>query len=189
MTSHYIDLRLLPDPEVHQRHIMGALLGRLHLALVQRKSDAIGVSFPVYSLRPPSLGAMLRLHGSEQDLQALMKDNWLGAVCDHVAIGVLQPVPKEGVTHRMIRRRQFKTSIERLRRRRMARKGETAEQAETAIPQLDVPRPNLPYVQVRSSSTGHTFSLFVEHGAAYPTPIEGRFNSYGLSDGATVPWF
>lgn len=46
MTTHYIDITILPDPEFSHTHLMGALLSKLHRALVQLQSSSIGVSFP-----------------------------------------------------------------------------------------------------------------------------------------------
>ena len=36
MTTHYIDITLLPDPEFSHAHLLGALLSKLHRVLVQR---------------------------------------------------------------------------------------------------------------------------------------------------------
>ncbi len=107
---------------------------------------------------------------------------------DHVQLSELAPVPS-GTQHRLVLRRQFKTNADRLRRRRMARKGETAEQAAAAIPDTVERKPHLPFAQLRSSSTGQPFCLFVEHGALQPEAVAGSFNTYGLSQGGSVPWF
>lgn len=188
MTTHYIDITLLPDPEFSHAHLLGALVAKLHRALVQLKSEDIGLSFPEHAQRPRSLGAVLRLHGSEAVLQALMAEPWLQGMRDHVRLSELAPVPA-GAAHRQVTRRQFKTSAERLRRRRMQRKGETREQACAAIPDSVERRPDLPFVQLRSASTGQPFCLFIEHGPEREQASAGSFNSYGLSLGASVPWF
>ena len=191
MTTHYIDITLLPDPEFSHAHLLGALLSKLHRALVQRKASNIGVSFPTHVNAPlgkRTLGVVLRLHGSQAALQALMEEPWLKGMRDHVQVSDLAAVPA-GAQHRMVQRRQFKTNAERLRRRRMARKGETVEQATAAIPDTVERKPNLPFAQLRSSSTGQPFCLFVEHGTLQPQAVAGSFNTYGLSLSATVPWF
>ena len=191
MTTHYIDITLLSDPEFSHAHLLGALLSKLHRALVQRKASDIGVSFPEHVNAPlgkRTLGAVLRLHGTSAALQALMAEPWLKGMRDHVQVSALVAVP-EGAQHRLVQRRQFKTNAERLRRRRMARKGETAEQAAAAIPDSVERKPNLPFAQLRSSSTGQPFCLFVEHGALQLQAVNGDFNTYGLSLSATVPWF
>ena len=191
MTTHFIDITLLPDPEFSHAHLLGALLSKLHRVLVQRQASNIGVSFPQHVNAPlgkRTLGAALRLHGSQAALQALMAEPWLKGMRDHVQVSDLAAVPADA-QHRVVQRRQFKTNAERLRRRRMARKGETAEQAAAAIPDTVERKPNLPFAQLRSSSTGQPFCLFVEHGALQSQAVAGDFNTYGLSLSATVPWF
>ena len=188
MTTHFIDLRVLPDPEASEAQLLGALYDRLHLALVRHRRDDIGISFPHYSLNPRAIGSILRLHGSAEALTGLMDAGWMGGVRDHVRVGGVAPVPAD-VQHRTMQRKQFKTNVDRLRRRRMIRKGETAEQAARAIPHTTEQRPNLPYVHLRSKSTGHSFCLFIALGPAQARAVSGPFNSHGLSVKATVPWF
>ena len=188
MTTHYLDLTLLPDPEFSHAHLLGALVSKLHRALVQLRADDIGVSFPGHSLRPRTLGSVLRLHGPEAALAGLMASDWLRGMRDHLRQGAIAPAPADA-QHRVVQRRQFKTSAERLRRRRMQRKGETADQAAAAIPASVERQPTLPFVHLRSTSSGQPFTLFVDHGSLAATPTPGTFNPYGLSQGATVPWF
>lgn len=191
MTTYYIDITLQPDPEFSHTHLLGALYAKLHRALVQLEATEIGVSFPLHTNepgRPRTLGNVLRLHGPQSALQQLMAMNWLKGMRDHVQLEELATAPS-GAPHRKVERRQFKTNADRLRRRRMVRKGETAEQAWAAIPDTVERAPNLPYVQLRSSSTGQSFCLFVEHGATLPSAGSGGFNTYGMSSGSTVPWF
>ena len=191
MTTHYIDITLLPDPEFCPAHLLGALVTKLHRALVQQQADDVGISFPQHVNAPMAkrnLGSVLRLHGTQAALNQLMSLDWLRGMRDHTQANTVAAVP-DGAQHCLVQRRQFKTNAERLRRRRMRRKGETAEQATAAIPESVERKPNLPYVQLRSSSTGEPFCLFVEHGELQPIAMPGRFNSYGLSAGASVPWF
>ena len=191
MTTHYINISLLPDPEFSHAHLLGALVAKLHRALVQGQTTDIGVSYPQHIGQPiakRTLGAVLRLHGTPDALQRLMGRDWLKGMRDHTQVGELLPVPANPL-HRTVRRRQFKTNVDRLRRRRMQRKGETAEQAAAAIPDTVERRPELPFVQLRSSSTGQPFCLCVEHGSLQTQPVPGAFNFYGLGYESTVPWF
>ncbi|WP_093349092.1 type I-F CRISPR-associated endoribonuclease Cas6/Csy4 [Variovorax sp. PDC80] len=191
MTTHYIDIRLRPDPEFSQVHLLGALVAKLHRALVQLQASDIGVSYPEHVLKPLSkrgLGAQMRLHGTPEALRRLTEMDWLRGMRDHVHVSDMMQAPADAA-HRQVLRRQFKTNVDRLRRRRMRRKGETAEQAAMAIPDHVERRPELPYVQARSSSTGQPFCLFVDHGPLQAEARPGEFNTYGLSQGATVPWF
>ncbi|MDD2176692.1 type I-F CRISPR-associated endoribonuclease Cas6/Csy4 [Acidovorax sp. D2M1] len=191
MTTHYINITLLPDPEFSHAHLLGALVAKLHRALVLGQTTDIGVSYPQHIGQPltrRTLGAVLRLHGTPDALQRLMGQDWLKGMRDHTQVSELRQAPADA-PHRTVRRRQFKTSVDRLRRRRMQRKGETAEQAATAIPDTVERLPNLPFVQLRSSSTGQPFCLCVEHGSLQPHAVAGAFNAYGLGHEATVPWF
>lgn len=188
MGSHYIDIQLLPDPEISPAHIMGALYGRLHLALVQLGAKQIGISFPEYRLKPRGVGKILRLHGSPADLQTLCASVHFGGIKDLIAVKETLPVP-EHARHRAVFRRQFKTNVDRLRRRRMARHGESAEQAALAIPDSAQQHTTLPFVQLRSRSSAQAFCLFLAMGEEYATPQKGEFNTYGLSNQATIPWF
>ncbi|MFC4819560.1 type I-F CRISPR-associated endoribonuclease Cas6/Csy4 [Dokdonella ginsengisoli] len=188
MTTHYVDLTVVPDSETGAPQLLGALHDRLHVALVQHQLEGIGISFPGYSIQPRTLGAILRLHGTEASLSRLLGTDWLKALRDHVRVTTIAAAPAQS-RHRTVRRKQFKTSAERLRRRRMRRKSETAEQAAKAIPSSVERTPDLPYLHIRSRSTGQPFCLFIALGPLSTDPVPGDFNSYGLSGTATVPWF
>lgn len=188
MSTHYVDIRLLPDPEFSRAHLLGALYAKLHRALVALESDEIGVGFPGYSMQPRTLGQVMRLHGGKGSLNALLSTDWLRGMRDHVEMGDVSAAP-QGVQHRRLLRRQFKTSADRMRHRRMRRKGETYEQAMQAIPNSVEQQPDLPYVQLRSASTGQRFCLFLALGEPEPQAVAGPFNTYGLSGTATLPWF
>lgn len=168
--------------------LMGALYNKLHRALVSLKTDRVGVSFPEYSLKPKGLGGILRIHGSNEGLKQLQGLDWLRGMRDHIELSPAQQVPAD-TQHGCVKRRQYKTNVDRLRRRRMKRKGESYQQATKAIPGSVEQRPDLPFAVLRSQSTGQGFHLFVEQGKPTSEPASGRFNSYGLSLGATVPFF
>lgn len=188
MVTHYADIQVLPDPEFPDPVLMSALFSKLHRALVTNEESGIGVSFPEYRLKPRKLGSILRLHGNAPRLESLMQGNWMKGLTEYTEVSAIDLVP-ERAQHCAFRRRQFKTNVERLRRRRMKRHGEDYDQAAAAIPLSVAAQPELPFATVRSQSTRQRFHLFIERGDTQPEPISGRFNYYGLSDGATVPWF
>lgn len=188
MTTHYIDLTVVPDADTGVPPLLGALYDKLHRALVQQRLDNIGVSFPQYSVIPRNLGDTLRLHGPEAVLQSLLAGDWLRGLRDHVRNSGIARVPADAA-HRIVQRRQFKSNVDRLRRRRMQRKGETPEQAARAIPDSAAERPNLPYVHLHSLSTRQPYCMFIALGSVHAKPTPGNFNSYGLGNGATIPWF
>jgi CRISPR-associated endonuclease Csy4 len=177
--------------------LMAALYAKLHRALVAVESTtsqgAVGVSFPLHDEARPTLGACMRLHGSEAALAALMSTPWLRGVRDHLAQAqpTPQPVPLEKLQgYRVVSRVQVHSSPERQRRRLMRRQGVDEREAVQRIPNDVAQRCDLPFVSLASASTGQVFKLFVRHGALQAQAVEGRFNAYGLSQqGATVPWF
>lgn len=191
--NHYIDMCVRPDEDFPASQLMSALYTRLHRALVAHGAGNVGVSFPEHSAR--WLGNRMRLHGSAQALATLMDQDWLKGMRDHLDQDAITPVPAQA-QHRQVTRVQTKSSPERLRRRLIRRlmKRSNLSEAEAAerIPDTPARLANLPSVLVRSGSTGQTFRLFIQHGplcdeATADTPK--LFSSYGLSQGASTPWF
>lgn len=185
--DHYLDIHLLPDPEFSAPHLMNALFAKLHRILGTRGSDDIGISFPGTRGRPTGLGSSLRLHGSGEALRHLMAQAWLAGMRDHVRCADIGRIP-ESAGYLTVRRIQAKSNPERLRRRQMKRKGWTAEQARAAIPESVAETLALPFLTVRSASTGQMFRLFIEQKPA-EQPNAGRFNAYGISNEASLPSF
>ncbi len=188
MTTHFMDFQVRPDAEMSESHLMGALYDKLHLVLARQHRDDIGVSFPYYSLNPRTPGPVLRIHGRADALAELTDNEWLGGMRDYVRIGEMATTPDDA-RHRTVQRRQFKTSAARLRRRRMRRKGETEARAREAIPDSVERLANLPFVHLHSRSSGQAYCMFIGLGPLQDHPAVGKFNSYGLSNVTTVPWF
>ncbi len=186
--DHYLDIRLRPDPEFTPPLLMSALFSKLHRVLVQSGQDSIGVSFPEHDAEQPSLGSCLRLHGLRLGIERLMALNWLNSMQDHIEVMSIRPIPKT-VSYCIVQRVQAKSSAERLRRRAIKHLGLNEAQALERIPDTIEKRIHLPFVSIRSQSTGQRFRLFIEHRKLQPTPSNGRFNAYGLSRQATIPWF
>lgn len=187
----YIDIQILPDPEFSQPQLMSALFSKLHRALAELKRTDIGLSFP--KVHSKGLGDCLRLHGAEEGLTTLMALDWLKGMRDHSDVASIRPAP-DAVQYRVVRRVQVDSSPERLHRRlvrrAMARDGITEDQALSKISVGTSPkRLDLPFVSLRSQSTGQSFKLFIEHGPLQSVQVEGGFSAYGLSSCATVPWW
>lgn len=185
--DHYLDIHLLPDPEFPAGQLMNALFSKLHRVLVQLNSRSIGVSFPEAG-EGAGLGQCLRLHGDLAALNDLLGQSWLTGMRDHVQLGQLLPVPAD-TRHCRVHRVQVDSSPERLRRRAMKRHGLSEEQARERIPDSATKLLRLPYLSLRSQSTGQAFRLFIEQSTPLAEPLAGSFNAYGLSQEATVPWF
>lgn len=186
--DHYVDIEVRPDPEFPAHQLMSALYAKLHRALVAQASAGIGVSFPGVDAKTPHLGTRLRLHGSRVDLSTSLAIDWLAGMRDHVSLTPPTPTPST-VQHRRVSRVQVKSSPERLRRRLMRRHTLDENEARQRIPDNLARLSQLPFLQLRSTSNGQSFRLFIEHGPLQPSVQFGTFNAYGLSKDATIPWF
>lgn len=187
--DHYLEIKLLPDPEFAPTVLMNALFAKLHRGLVDLHSTRIGVSFPCLKSesKQRSLGDRLRLHGNADDLQQLMALPWLSGMRDHTAVSELASVPTQAGAC-MVRRVQAKSSSERRRRRLMRRHGLDEAAARQRIPDALEARLDLPFVTMKSRSTAQTFRLFINQQPVSQS-VAGGFSHYGLSLTATVPWF
>lgn len=188
MLTHYLDIQLRPDPEFPASQLLAALYAKLHRALAHLGTEDIAVCFPGYSENPMGLGTSMRIFGSAGRLQELMALPWLSGMADHVQVSAKAAVPTSA-PHRMLTRTQAKSSPERLRRRQMKRHGLTAEQALERIPDSAAENLKLPFLTVHSASTGQSFLLFLRLAPPCPNPVIGKFNAYGLSTTASIPWF
>lgn len=188
--DHYLDIRLRPDPDFQPAMLMGALYSKLHRALFDLESDDLGVSFPDHKIgvRARTPGDRLRLHGRQDRLEQLMSMSWLTGMRDHITLDSIQPVPAE-VVHRVVRRRQYNTGGPSRVRRYAKRHNVSFEEAQQLMATPASRQIALPFMQVSSRSSGQRFALFIEHGQKQSKPAGGRFNCYGLSTEATVPWF
>lgn len=185
--SHYIEFRILPDPEFPASIIMNLLYNKLHKALVQTGCIDIGVSFPDFDNKRNRLGEKLRLHGSDVHLKNLIDNLTLSALLDHLRVGAVQEVPKR-VGFVTVKRVQCKSSAERMRRRLIKRCQLSDEDALNRISDSVQKQSTLPYVRLKSDSTGQSFRLFIDQQIA-ENPVTGTFNAYALSNGVTVPMF
>lgn len=186
--SHYLDIDLLSDPELPPHVLIETLFSKMHHALIVLNTNAIGVTFPGYKKLPAQLGKQLRLVGPRDELQRLLDLPWLGALRDYVHVSAILSVPVN-VEQRSLRRVQAKSSPARLRRRHMKRHSQSEADAVAHIPDTAIEQFHLPFIQVKSASTGKTFRLFLELSGPKPSSGQGAFNSYGLSSTQTVPWF
>jgi len=186
--DHYVDIRVLPAPELVPAHVVNAVANKLHLMLARLHITDVGMCFPRFTLDPISLGNTLRLHGNRARLRELLDLNWLTGLLDYVEASAVLPVPATAM-HRTVRRVQTRSSAERVRRRQMRRHGWTEQEARERVPASIERRLNFPYLSLQSRSTGQPFRLFIDHQDCTSAPKSGDFNAYGLSAVATVPWF
>ncbi len=186
--THYQDIHILADPELLPQQLMSDLFGRVHKALALEQSDSVGISFPKMKEEARYLGACLRLHGTEAALARLQKHLEV-LPSDYFLLATVRPVPARIEGYRRFSRRQSDSSLDRLRRRKMRREGISWEEAVEALSENREKRLDLPFVNLRSASTGKRFRLFIEAGSLEVVSSSGKFSCYGLSPAATVPWF
>ncbi|WP_114417350.1 type I-F CRISPR-associated endoribonuclease Cas6/Csy4 [Marinospirillum perlucidum] len=183
--DHFIDIKVLPDPEFNATTLMNALYAKLHRGLVTLQNESLGVSFPAAGKTP---GDLLRLHGTKPDLERLMELNWIKGLGDYTATTELQLVPAD-LQQVRIRRIQSKMTAARI-RRSVARNTDKSLDEQQATELLEKRQPlKLPYLMLKSQSTGQQFPLHFEQKAVGTEAVSGTFNSYGFSQTATLPWF
>jgi len=182
--DHYLDIRVLPDPEFGQTDLLNALYAKLHRVLPSLTQGRVGVSFPNHN---KVLGECLRLHGTLADLLNLTEVNWLQGMRDYIRLNEPAPVP-EGARYCTVRRVQAKSAHNK-RRRSVAKGWLTEEEAQARIPDTQQKEMKLPYAEMHSLSTGSRMRLYIEHGPLLTEPQPGCFSAYGLSATATIPWF
>lgn len=179
----FVDLRMVPHDEMLIHELMADTFTKFHLALVTSRRE-VAITFPQYQATNRSLGNILRIIGSTDDIAWFAEGSWLGGMRERVRLSMPANVP-EASQHRTLRRVQVKSGMERWARRYAKRHGVSVEAAATRFHPDTTP---LPYLHVGSRSTKQRFRLFLKLGPVVQPEI-GRFNAYGLSQTATVPWF
>lgn len=190
--THYLEARLRFDADLHPSHALAALFTRLHLYLVRNGAGGIAVSFPETTRNAAGearqLGKVMRLHGTVEALMPLTQAVFWGGAATVADFSAIKALPAEAQHHR-VRRVQVDSNPERLMRRAMKRKGWTEAQAREAYAGARGNLSTLPFIPMNSVSTGQRFSLFLDVGVPTAMSAEGAFNTYGLSQEATVPCF
>ncbi len=180
----YLDIHINPDVGSRDNRIMSRVFTNLHNALVELKSEQIGVSFPNVKIRP---GRLLRIHGNKINLCNLQSLNWLCKLPPYFNISDVLSVPAaiKFRTVSRVRSNMSKSKLNRLKRRRsIPPEEESIYKAKMYSIGLDNP-----YLDLKSGSTGQVYRHFFSFGPLVNQPVHGKFDSYGLSKKATVPWF
>ena len=184
----YIELTVSNDPAIPTHVLMSAVFEQIHLALVSMNSSQIGISFPVATSK--YIGNKIRLHGSEENLKAIMAYGWIQQFEGFIESSHVNDIP-ENHSHRVISRIQIKSVPLSRVHRYMKRHGVSKEVAEEVLkPKTQSFSSSFPYIRVMSKSTGgKVFNLAIDQRKEQNKPIKGVFNAYGLSESATIPWF
>lgn len=182
--DYYIDIFLLPDPELPLPILMSALFSKFHKALCDLRSTDIGVSFPK---RGQNLGNLMRIHGNLKTLTTLQEHKWIGPMMGYCKIGNILPVPLK-VKYCTVFRKQPTMSTAKL--RRLIKRGSIAEDETTRYKSKMFSQSlTEPFIELRSNSTGRRHKRFISFGPLQNKPVTGNFYQFGFSSTATVPWF
>ncbi|WP_417553024.1 type I-F CRISPR-associated endoribonuclease Cas6/Csy4 [Marinomonas fungiae] len=186
--DYYLDITILEDPEFTKPILMNALFSKLHRALVEVSNGDIGVSFPDATKK--SLGKTLRLHGSDNSLGKLETISWRKGLGDFTQVTVITAAPEVNEFW-LVQRVHAQSNPDRIRRRAMKRQGLTYEQAVEQIPDSVAEQLDLPFVRIKSQSTGgQQFPLFIKQTTvSKPNHSDTSFSKYGLSSTTPVPKF
>ena len=182
--NHYIEIKLLPDPEFPATVLLNSLITKLHKTLCDLNATSIGISFPNMSI---TLGNVLRLHGTVSDLEHLQECNWIGGMSGYCQVSKILPVPTEA-KHRTVSRVQSTMSQSKL-KRLLKRGSVTEEEVKAYRAKMFTKGIDNPYLELTSGSNGHRHRRYLQFGELFDKPVLGKFDQFGLSKTATVPWF
>ncbi|SDL54214.1 CRISPR-associated protein, Csy4 family [Maridesulfovibrio ferrireducens] len=182
--DHYFNITIKPDAEMRENVLMNKVYTKLHKALFSLKSDGIGVSFPSYRLK---LGRELRIHGAIASLNDLQKLDWIGGLVGYCDISAVSIIP-ENCQYRVISRKQANMTRSKLNRliRRESISGDQIKEYKAKMFSKGIANP---YFELESESNGHKHRRYIQFGETSSVPVHGKFDFFGLSKTATVPWF
>jgi CRISPR-associated endonuclease Csy4 len=191
--KYYIEITLRPDAEIGIGFLWQKMYQQLHLALVEVKDENekvdVGIAFPQYGNISFPLGHSMRLFGRvPDDLSNLRLEYWLKRLLDYVSITEMKEVPNNIENYASFYRQQVKSNPERLARRQAKRKGISLEEAMLNYETMPDQISKLPFIIIESLSSAQKLKLFIQKERK-ETLSEGKFNTFGLSKDATVPWF
>lgn len=191
----YLEITLLPNPEVGINFLWSKVFQQIHLGLVEAKDDQgripIGVSFPEYITgeKYSLLGSKLRLLANDEvTLNRFNASQWLSRLSDYVHCTGIRPVPEKLAGYAIYQRQQPKTSSERLARRYAKRHNvdyDTALERYSAMTHKTIATP---FIRLKSLSGDQEFCLWIKKTVV--AELSGSvFSSYGLSAESSVPEF
>ena len=214
--NYYQDLTLIDNTEISLGFIWQKVFQQIHIALVEngyeyarRESDGseitlraskVAVSFPCYGDKTYPLGNKLRLLAQEKVfLERLDIEKWLIKLQDYVQVHSPEAVPSlvSYVGFRQNRVKGEKRLEQSLQKKAKHLSDKFDLDFDGTLRELKKKHAfneeKLPYIQVesQSSATGNRkprFKLFIEM-AEMAESKQGRFDCYGLSKTATIPWF
>jgi CRISPR-associated endonuclease Csy4 len=191
----YLEITLLPNPEVGINFLWSKVFQQIHLGLVEIQDEQgrvpIGLSFPDYVIgeKHSLLGGKVRLLAKDEaTLNQFNAAKWLSRLSDYVHCTGIRPVPEKLTGYAIYQREQPKTSNERLARRYAKRHSvdyDTALERYSAMTHKTIATP---FIRLKSLSGDQAFCLWIKK-TVVAEPSGSTFSSYGLSAVASVPEF
>ncbi len=182
--NHYVEIVIKPDDEMRENVLRNKVYSKLHKALFELQSTEIAVSFPKYKVL---LGDVIRLHGTESKLSELQNTRWLGGLSGYCQVSPIQTVPDD-VSYRVISRIQANMTEAKL-RRLIKRDSISESQIKQYKAKMFGMGLDNPYLELQSNSNGYKHRRYLQFGELKKESVEGRFDAFGLSKTATIPWF
>jgi CRISPR-associated endonuclease Csy4 len=190
--KNYIEIELKPAFNMPYHVLLSRVVQHLHLGFVNNPN--IAISFPQYNSKKHSLGNVIRLFGTVETLQNLNVMTVLNNLLETVIITDILDVPtvKKYATfsrHRYNYGHTF-AGLERAARRKSKRSGMPYQEALEYLTSFNIAEEQeLPFVSIKSISTGGIFRLYIKCTECSAEKVVDDFNSYGLSNVNTVPVF
>ncbi|SFQ06447.1 CRISPR-associated protein, Csy4 family [Nitrosomonas cryotolerans] len=193
--KHYLEITLLPNPDINLLTLWSKVFQQIHLGLVElqdeQKRVPIGVSFPEYIIgeKYSVLGGKLRLFAQDESMLTRFDvAKWLTRLSDYVHCTSIRSVPYELKGYAIYQREQPKTNKERLARRYAIRHHIDYVTAIQRYSDMEYKLIPTPFIRLKSLSSDKTFCLWIKKKIAVESS-NNTFSSYGLSAFATVPEF
>ncbi|MGC7560296.1 type I-F CRISPR-associated endoribonuclease Cas6/Csy4 [Pasteurella sp. PK-2025] len=186
MTTHYIELKAIPQMDMLQSEVISHCMQILHQFLPHFEGR-VGVAFPAYGLGR-TLGGIIRIFAHQQDCTQLQQQLLQSGLQDYALISEVNQTPSY-TEHRCYSRvhRKGQSAIRRT-EKRLKSQGRWDEAIRTEMQQRQQQVAFLPHCHLKSASTGQRFILAVQE-KRLSQPCLGLFNAYGLSHTASVPHF
>lgn len=199
--KYYLDITLLPDAEANLGFLWQKVFQQIHIALANNKvgdnDSAVALSVVGYGDNIFPLGNKLRLLAeTENYLQKLDTHRWLSRLSDYCHISSIKPVPADIKQYARFNRKNVKSIEKKAQRRAEHLNKPYGEVLTFLIAEGKSKQSKLPFINVESQDTKKRveqgvscqFLLFIEQ-TIFDEAIKGKFDCYGLSKTATVPWF
>ncbi|MGI2027472.1 type I-F CRISPR-associated endoribonuclease Cas6/Csy4 [Endozoicomonas acroporae] len=183
--DHFVDIRIKPDAEMRENLLLNKVYTKLHKVLFDLQAHDIGVSFPEFRVK---LGRVIRLHATSPRLQELQKLDWLGGLAGYCQISNMKTVP-DHAEHRTVSR--LRSNMSPAKMRRLIARGalKTDEDIKSYRAKMYSSGLDSPYLELVSTSNGQSHRRYIQFGALQKEPVIGKFDYFGLSKQATIPWF